>query len=198
MGDSERERKLLELLAADDDEAYRRLYGQFYAPLCLFAGHYVPDRDFCADVVQEVFISLLGSGIRFAGMNQLKAYLYNALRNKCLNHLRHQRVHEAYLKSGEYESEAFFEQAVIEEEAYALLTAAIEMLPPHSRAVLRLAATGQANAEIAAQLGLTLETVKSYKKEGKKRISALLRANGSELFLVAVSLLDALLAGKGG
>lgn len=196
MRESDRERRMLELLAADDEEAYRRLYRQFYAPLCLFAGHYVSDREFCADVVQEVFISLLGGKIRFSEMNQLKAYLYNSLRNKCLNQLRHQRVHDAYVKSGEYESEEFFEQAVIEEEAYALLMAAIEMLPPHSREVLRLAASGYANAKIATHLGLTLETVKSYKKEGKKRIAALLKANGSDIFIVAAALLDTFLAAK--
>ena len=87
---------LLEHLAKEDDMAYTILYEQFYVPMVLFAGKYIRDEEAAKDVVQEFFISMLGQKKRFENMIALKVYLYNSVKNRCLNYLRHERVREEY------------------------------------------------------------------------------------------------------
>ena len=47
---------LLERLQQGDEQAFRMLFEEFYASLCLFAARYLRDREEAADVVQEEWI----------------------------------------------------------------------------------------------------------------------------------------------
>ena len=57
---------------------------------------------------------------------------------------------------------------VLEEEVYALLIKAIQNLPEQCQKVYLLVLEGKSNQEIAYQLQLNIETVKSHKQVGKK------------------------------
>lgn len=39
----------------DDEEAFRSLFYNFFAPLCVFANKYIEDIESCEDIVQETF-----------------------------------------------------------------------------------------------------------------------------------------------
>lgn len=47
---------LLKHLQEGDERAFRTLFEEFYASLCLFATRYLGDREEAADVVQETFL----------------------------------------------------------------------------------------------------------------------------------------------
>ena len=61
-----------------------------------------------------------------------------------------------------------YEERVLEEEVYALLIKAIQNLPEQCQKVYLLVLEGKSNQEIAHQLQLKIETVKSHKQVGKK------------------------------
>ena len=90
------------MLSSNRNEAYEHLYNEYYTPLVLFADHYVSNQDVARDLVQEVFIALLDVKTKFENLLHLKSYLYNSLRNKCLNHLRHEKIKQEFLQEELY------------------------------------------------------------------------------------------------
>lgn len=184
------EKELLTMLSSNRNEAYEYLYNNYYTPLVLFADHYVSNQDVAHDLVQEVFIALLDIKTRFENLLHLKSYLYNSLRNRCLNHLRHEKIKQEFLQEELYRSDEFFEQKAIEEDVYSILVAAIETLSPQNKEVMLLALDGLSNAEIAGRLNLSVETVKSYKKSSKKKITEYLSTREYPAFVFFMSLLS--------
>ena len=46
----------------DDEEAFRILFYDFFAPLCVFAHRYLEEMEACEDIVQETFIAFGKTG----------------------------------------------------------------------------------------------------------------------------------------
>lgn len=185
------EKELLIMLSSNRNEAYEYLYNNYYTPLVLFADHYVSNQDVAHDLVQEVFIALLDIKTRFENLLHLKSYLYNSLRNRCLNHLRHEKIKQEFLQEELYRSDEFFEQKAIEEDVYSILVAAIDNLSPQNKEVMELALDGLSNADIAERLQLSIETVKSYKKSSKKKLAEyLLSRKDYPAFILFMMLLE--------
>ena len=183
------EKELLKMLSSNRNEAYEYLYNNYYTPLVLFADHYVSNQEVAHDLVQETFIALLDVKTKFENLLHLKSYLYNSLRNKCLNHLRHEKIRQEFLQEALYQSDEFFEQKAIEEDVYSILVSAIERLSPQSKEVMLLALDGLSNGDIAEHLNLSIETVKSYKKSSKKKIADYLATREYPTFLLFMTLL---------
>lgn len=170
------ESRLLEQLAQKDNEAYKQLYRIYYPVLKNLAIQLSKDEEVAADLVQEVFISLWESSTRFNNTNELKYFLYHSLKNKYITYYRKQQVRNKYqqeMRETLDEREYFWEK-VLEEDVYANLLAAIDTLSPRHREVLRLTLDGLKIAEIAERLQISPETVKEYKKNGKRRLLQIL------------------------
>ena len=116
-------------------------------------------------------LSLIESQETFNDVDNLKAYLYGTVRHKCLKYLRHEEVkrrYQKYMQSEAPDETRTYEERVLEEEVYALLIKAIQNLPEQCQKVYLLVLEGKSNQEIAHQLQLNIETVKSHKQVGKK------------------------------
>lgn len=165
------EQQVIYSRSAYDSKVIRKLFEQHYTPLVLFAKGYVTDLDTAKDIVQEVFVVLIESCQIFDSVDNLKAYLYSSVKNKCLKYLRHEEVkkrYTTYIQNEITEEEYAYENRVLEEEVYSLLIQEIQKLPEQCRKVYLLVLEGKANGEIAEQLHLSVETVKSHKQTGKK------------------------------
>lgn len=181
----EEEKRLLKRLIRNDDEAYTLLYKWYYIPMVLFAVKYVHKEDVAKDLVQDVFVSMLGQKNEFENQVALKVYLYNATKNRCINHLKHEEVKErvvANILQESEESELFWDR-VMEEDIYARLMFAVEQLPRQYRNVISFTLEGYKISEIAAKMNISLDTAKEYKKDGKKRLISYLRNSGYTILL---------------
>lgn len=166
----------LKYLAQKDNKAFQHLYGMYFTALKGLAVTYVKDEHEAEDLVQEVFITLLESTHRFESMDEVKYFLYNVLKNKCISHYRKQQVRNRYrqeMLEAEEPREDFWEK-VLEEDIYAHLMAAIEALPPQCRLVMQLSLEGLKIAEIAARLHISEDTVKEHKQNGKRKLVKML------------------------
>lgn len=157
-------------LSRDHKSGIRSLFERYYVPLVLFAGNYIHNQDAAKDLVQDVFYALIESNEKFTTIENLKVYLYSAVKNRCLKYLRHEEVKERYINymSLTEQQEAFYHDRILEEEVFSLLNQAIQQLPEQCKKVFLLALEGKNNTEIADLMGIGLETVKSHKKTGKK------------------------------
>lgn len=170
----------LDLLARKDNRAFQYLYRCYYVALKDLAFYYVKDNEAAEDLVQDVFIALLESDYKFSEEHEVKLFLYSSLKNKCISFFRKQKVREEYhqqVLATQSESEHFWEK-VLEEDVYAQLMAAIETLPSRCRLVMQMSLDGVKIADIAAKMNISVDTVKEYKANGKKKLASKLRSQG--------------------
>ena len=133
-----------------------------YRPLCLYALHYLQDTDLAEDIVQECFTTLwekIGQGFPISNR---RAYLYMAVRNRSLDHLRRKGLPTESLKP--YDTYGIIEDDDAEERSAkeARLWTAIDSLPEKCRQIFLMSKRdGLRYEEIAEELGLSVNTVRN-------------------------------------
>ena len=159
------EELLLHYLAQKDNRAFRHLYGVYFVAL--------------------KSIALLESTHRFISGDEVKYFLYSALKNRCVSYFRKQQVRDRYQREllGTASEMGSFWEKVLEEDVYANLMAAIEQLPPQCRLVMQLTLEGLKISEIASRLRISEDTVKEHKKNGKQKLARMVE-NPFLIFLI--------------
>ena len=149
-----------------------------YRPLCLYALHYLQDTDLAEDMVQECFTTLWEKIRQGFPITNRSAYLYMAVRNRCLDHLRRKGVQTEALKP--YDTYGIIEEDDAEQRSAieARLWTAIDSLPEKCRQIFLMSKRdGLKYEEIAEELGLSVNTVRNQiskalntLKDGAKKI----------------------------
>lgn len=158
--------KFIEDINRKNTTAWRELYRSFYSSLCNLSFNISKDKNCAEDIVQECFISLWHSDLLFTDIRPLKVYLYRSVYNNTLKYLRDRNVNlrrlENYYQEQDMEEELFYQ--IIEEEIIRKLRNAIAKLPEQRRRILELSLEGLTVQEIAYQLNISENTVKTQKK----------------------------------
>ena len=149
-----------------------------YRPLCLYALHYLNDPDAVEDVVQECFAALWEKICSGAEVTNRRAYLYRAVRNRCLDRLRQKGLQTEELKPQDAYGIIDDDDAQERSQMEARLWTAIDSLPEKCREVFLLSKRdGLKYEEIATELGISENTVRNQiskalriLKEGADRI----------------------------
>ena len=138
---------LFERITRHDAEAFGIVMRRYAGALYAFAFRIVGDTLAAEDIVQEVFINLWEKRRKLSPGPSLRNFLYLAVRNLSLNHLRMQKNHLAQTNAYLFEQKAGL--WVIEEERYRLLSEAIKQLPPRTATVIGYSCDGLSQEEIA-------------------------------------------------
>ena len=164
-----------------DEQAYHKLFQHpcrpFAETCCLYGIDAVAYRDDRIEVVavrQEIFINIWESNKQYNSINGFKAYLYEAVSNRCADYWKHRAVEEKYMAHVLYEQK-LPDFSVQEEEILRELYAAIGELPQRSQEVILLSLEGKKNQEIAQLLNLSVLTVKTHKKNAFRYLKNRLR-----------------------
>ncbi len=86
------EKYIIEGLRSGSESAYRQLFEQYYQKLVVFACRYLEDLESARDIVQEFYLYLYESRQSVSIQTSLKSYLYSAVKNRCLNQVKHEQV----------------------------------------------------------------------------------------------------------
>lgn len=144
-----------------------------FAKFSVFASKFISDNFVCEDIVQDSFLKIWESGEKFFETElSLVAFMYKTIRNKCLNHLKHDKIKEKHSAEflQEMESEEYLLSNIVVEETNYLLYKAIKTLSPQCGQVIKLHLKGLKNKEIAEDLNLSVATVKSHKMVAYKQL----------------------------
>lgn len=155
-----------------DRNAFREVFDAYFNALAAFGYNYTQDQDIAEDFAQEAFITLWEKRSDFDHINAVKSYLYTSVRNKCLNHLKHEGVKQKHQGALVYELETEQTAAgiIIEEEVFIQLYNEIKELPQAAQQIMLLTLNGLKNQEIADELGVSINTVKTQKKIGYAKV----------------------------
>lgn len=156
----------IQLLAKGDKQAYATVFREFYRPLVMYACRFVVDRDAAEDIVQSFFCRLWENCSQLVNIKSLRSYFYSSVRNRSLNYLRDKHV--VGLEEAEVRKEEDFLMEMMEEEVYRELYAAIYRLPDKCQQIVLMKLIGKDNREIAAELLLSEETIRSQLRRGRE------------------------------
>lgn len=179
------EDKFIRQINAKEVGAFRVLFEHFYNYLVLYAMKRVRQREVAEDIVQEVFVAIWESSKVYNSFHGFRAFLYDVVQNKCLDYLKHKAVENRYLtyQLANHDEESEKEYNLMREEIYRELYTAVRELPDRCREVFELHLKGKKNEEIAELLSLSVETVKTHKKNAVRFLRERL---GDLFFLLSV------------
>lgn len=158
-------------IAAGDRNAFEALFKAQYRPLCAFAMQYVKDGDKAEDLVQDLFFRLWMDREKTKVTSSLKSYLFQAVRNRCLNAVK---VQGRVRSLNEEVDDAMDEDGRCEEdhtERAARVHAAIDALPEERRRIFKMSRhEGLKYQEIAERLGISVKTVENQMGKALKTL----------------------------
>lgn len=148
-----------------DAGAFESIFKAYYDQLTGFAYQYVNGHETAEEIVQETFSNIWLKADKINVKTSVKSYLYGAVRNACLNHLKHEKVKrrhqdEQLLKNNldTYDEVNFLELDELQQE----IENAIEKLPEKCKEIFLMSRYEEKkNKEIAAELGLSLKTIEN-------------------------------------
>lgn len=174
--------------------AFEMLFKTYYQPLCRYATSYLKDADSAEEVVQAAFIGLWEKRKTITIETSLKSYLYRAIRNSCLNELKHGQVKQKYFAQESLKEEAQSAPAdhlAIHTELEEKIRAAIQTLPEQCRLIFRMSRFEELKyQEIADQLNLSVKTVENQMGKALKIMRTQLKEYLPLLAILMSNLLD--------
>lgn len=159
------ETTLLKNMVEGNKEAFKQIFDTYYKSIFLFVLKYVKNKEIAEDVSQEVFIKVWENKREFSSSVGLRAYLYQAAKNRAINVLEHEKVKKKHQAEALLESnkDEFFYRNLIEQETKRQLLENVKKLPPKAQKVILLSLQGIKNQEIAERLDISVHTVKNHK-----------------------------------
>jgi RNA polymerase sigma-70 factor (ECF subfamily) len=167
----------------EDLQAMKLLYEKYYAYLCTVAEHIVKDAHEAEEIVSDVFLKLWKLRNDLVFSVSIKAYLNKAVRNTSLNYIEKSkaRKHKTdFLSDGNIELLAWDSDYPLgqfyEQELKDLIESSIKALPDGCREVFLLSRnTEMTYADIASELGISVNTVKTQMKIALSKLRNKLR-----------------------
>ncbi|REL38069.1 RNA polymerase sigma-70 factor [Rhodohalobacter sp. SW132] len=170
--------KLVQKIIEGSEEAFREIYWLYCDQLHRLAFQFLRDQQLAEDAVQDIFLKLWNQRHQLDENRSIKGFLLISLKNHVLNLLKINK--RRILRQFEYSrintnkvNET--DGAVICSELHSLIEHCLENLPVAKRRVYELKRVGDfSNKEIASELGLSENTVKSHYYLAKKKMQELI------------------------
>lgn len=170
------DQELVALLQTGDQYAYTEIYERYEAMVYIFTYKRIGDREEARDIVHEVFMYFWEQHAHLVFTSGLLPFMYGSVKNKIFNRIKHQKVSKRYIDAFQEYLDTSTESAddlLRHNELSALIEKEIAALPEKMRQVFELSRkTNYSRKEIAAQLNLSEETVKSHMHHALKLLKA--------------------------
>lgn len=190
------EQEILNRVAADDRDAFRRVYNHYYAAVQQYVLLFSFDLSMQDELTQDVFVRVWEKRHKLTNVDSFENYLFKITKNQVLNYIRgcrvQQRIKEAQQLSNEPVTEDTDHKVQLSQ-YYRMATDAIEQLPAGRKQVLKMSIDeGLTLDEIAEKLGISKSGVKNQLYAGIAHVRQYLERNGgiSTMLYVFLSLLD--------
>ncbi|PWG79721.1 RNA polymerase sigma-70 factor [Pararcticibacter amylolyticus] len=152
----------------NNPKVFESVFRRYYVELSLFANRFLNDLDMSKEVVSDMFTFLWERRKEIRLNESLKAYLYKAVQNRCLNYLKHKKIENEYVNYL-YRNNLFDEvrtslsNSYSQKELAEQIQCAVERLPEKCREVFKLSRHKHfKNEEIARSLNISQKTVERH------------------------------------
>ena len=167
------ERKINTGIKSGDRTVFRELFDTYYTKLFLYARSYVEQEKEAEDIVQDLFFHLWDRRKDVVIFSSVSSYLFRAIHNRCIQHLRHRKVKKGYelkhflkIKEAEavYRTSSDFSFSSLQiKEIQVILDKVYDELPGKAREVFRLSREGsKSHKDIANTLDISVKSVEYH------------------------------------
>lgn len=166
---------------------FESIYVKHFSRMVRFAQEYVINEEDAENIVQDAFLDLWEQELfLFSGIN-IFAFLFTALKSKCIDFMRHKAVirkteglmQDEYLNTLQMNCEAleaFDEKMLSGQDIETVIQNAIDALPDKCREIFILSKIeGKKQKEIAQELHISINTVESQMAIAYKKLKELLK-----------------------
>lgn len=165
----------------DDQLAFKALYQQQVFRLYQFAFAFLKQRQPAEEIVNDVFVKLWEKRQQLDKISEIKVYLYVAVKNAALNHLRKATIFTETdldaLHVQHFRLEADTAQLLLTHELQQAIATAIQQLPPKCKLIFKLVKQDELSyKEVAGILGISPKTVDAQLSIAMKKLAIQLQA----------------------
>lgn len=149
----------------DDKDAFKELFVNFFAPLCVYAQRFIDDRNTCEDVVQEVFFRIWKNRKSLEIKSSTRNFLITNVKNSCIDYLRRKDVEQTYImtQTDKLSENEHSDELYTVKELEETINKSLTKLPDKIREVFEMSRfEGLTYAEIAAEKNISIKTVEAY------------------------------------
>lgn len=174
-----------------DHRAFERVFRTFYVPLCDYAVMILGEQSEAEDVVQDLFMYIWKNRAEIKVQESVKSYLFTSVRFRALNVLKHRTIRLKHGTALGVFIEDLMNTGYSEEEAQRIeqIKQVLQTLPVQCRTVFTMSCLdGKKYKEIADELGISVNTVKSHIMKAYREIRARVGSDNSlVLFFIALN-----------
>jgi RNA polymerase sigma-70 factor (family 1) len=156
---------MIRSLRSGRESAYDKLFRDYYRPLSVFAVKYVSDLDLAREIVQNLFVHLYENRSSLVITTSLESYLYQSVRNRCLNQIKQRKTQKEHLENYSLDQEGSedMEAIIREKELEHAIFKIVDSLPSQRQNVFIMSrVNGLSNSEIAGKLNISKRTVETH------------------------------------
>jgi RNA polymerase sigma-70 factor (ECF subfamily) len=161
--------------------AFEELFKQTFPRMIGYCRLFIKDQAQANDLVQECFVKLWEKRSTIKISQSVESLLFVMLRNKCLNYLRDQKLHDfekdiESIKENElqhlYQLDFIGkEEKSVEERLIEAIRESVENLPEKRKLVfVKTKIEGKKNKEVAEELDISVKAVEKHLHQAKEQI----------------------------
>jgi RNA polymerase sigma-70 factor, ECF subfamily len=170
-----------------EEYALEKIYKETFRSLVYYAREITGQTQLAEEVVQDVFLKIWQNRSELSIKRSFKSYLFQSVHNHALNVIRQQKTKKESVNlpgseitwqfiSDNYEIDDNLIDRIFSDETELIIEQIINKLPEQCRKVFRMSRfESLTNEEIASQLGLSENTVKTHIYNALQKIAFILK-----------------------
>jgi len=149
-------------------DEFEKMFRLYFVRLASYAHKFIGDFAVAQDLTQSVFLNIWELDGKWNPPGSVKSYLYAALKNQCLNYIKHNKVVKEWQDEESWSRQhnhinMDWEKSDRETKLDYSINKALEKMPEKRREVFELSRTeGLTYSEISELLGITKKTVENH------------------------------------
>ncbi len=168
---------ILEEISKQNKRVFKNFFNKHYKELVNYANGYLFDKQSSEDIVQDVFIYIWENADKLNVKKSLRSYLYSMVRNRCINYLKSIKITDNYefldfninmITEHVFDSTSEEDKKIV----YHQILKLVDSLPDKMQQIVKLKFLHNYKySEIAEELNISVNTVKTQLKRAKLKIS---------------------------
>ncbi|WP_405291776.1 RNA polymerase sigma factor [Algibacter sp. Ld11] len=168
---------ILEEIRKKNEIVFKNFFDKHYKELVVYANGFLFDIDASEDIAQEIFIYIWEHANKLNIETSLKGYLYTMVRNRCFNYLKSIKITDNFelldfninlITEHVFNSTSDEDKTIV----YHQILKIVDTLPEKMQQVVKLKFLHNYKySEIAKELGISVNTVKTQLKRAKLKIT---------------------------
>ncbi|MGQ9621217.1 MAG: sigma factor [Bacteroidales bacterium] len=96
------ESELIRNLRKGDEAAFDYLFRKYFRKLCLYAEHFLRNRETAREIVMDFFVDLWDNSRNITIASNLNGYLFRSIHNRCIKYLKQEDKRKQIIESNLY------------------------------------------------------------------------------------------------